>query len=81
MDLEIDVYRDDVDSEVDDVDLEEFNDEIEDWVIEELKNIGLDTARSVLQLSRSELIRRTDLEEETIDGVLKIFQTELEEGS
>jgi len=77
--LDIDVYRDDIDSELDDVDLEEFNDEIEDWVIDELKNIGLDTARAVLQLSRNELVRRTDLEEETIDGVMKILAAEFEE--
>lgn len=76
---EIDVYRDTDDIELEDVDLIEFNDEIEDWVIDSLKNIGCDTARSVLQLSRDELIRRTDLEEETIDNVLKILEKEFED--
>ena len=75
---EIDVYRD-TDDEIDDVDLDEFTDEIEEWVIDELKNIGCDTARSVLNLSKEELIRRTDLEEETISDVLKILNAEFEE--
>ena len=75
---EIDVYRE---SEVviDDVDLDEFTDEIEDWVIEAFKNIGCDTARSVLKLNKEELTRRTDLEEETIDEVLNILSSEFEE--
>ena len=76
--FEIDVYRD-TDDEIDDVDLDEFTDEIEEWVIDELKNIGCDTARSVLNLSKQELIRRTDLEEETISDVLKILNAEFEE--
>lgn len=76
---EIDVFRETDDYEIDDVDLDEFADEIEEWVIEELKNIGCDTARSVLALDRNELIRRTDLEEETIDEVLKIFREEFDE--
>lgn len=75
---EIDVYRD-TDEEIDDVDLDEFTDEIEEWVIDELKNIGCDTARSVLNLSVEELTRRTDLEEETIKDVLKILSSEFEE--
>ncbi len=75
---EIDVYRD-TDEEIDDVDLDEFSDEIEDWIIDSLKNIGCDTARSVLELSKEELIRRTDLEDETIDDVLKILKAEFEE--
>src|SRR5210317_2612512 len=62
---EIDVYRDADEFEVEDVDLDEFSDEIEDWVIDQLKGIGCDTARSVLALSVAELVRRTDLEEET----------------
>lgn len=74
---EIDVYRD-TDEELDDVDLDEFTDEIEEWVIDELKGIGCDTARSVLELSADELLRRTDLEEETIQGVLKIFAAEFD---
>jgi transcription termination/antitermination protein NusA len=76
---EIDVFRDNEEQEVEDVDLDEFADEIEDWVIESLKNIGCDTARSVLSLNREELIRRSDLEEETIDDVLKILASEFED--
>jgi len=76
---EIDIYREADDSMIDDVDLDEFKDEIEVWVIDQFKNIGCDTARSVLELSRDELIRRTDLEEETIDDVLNILKSEFEE--
>ncbi len=76
---EIDVYRDNEEQEIDDVDLDEFTDEIEDWVIETLKNIGCDTARSVLALNREELIRRSDLEEETVDEVLKVLASEFED--
>ncbi len=75
---EIDVYRD-TEDEIDDVDLDEFTDAIEDWVIDQLKSIGCDTARSVLNLSKEELIRRTDLEDETVDEVLKILSEEFEE--
>lgn len=74
---EIDVYREDVD-EIDDVDLNEFSDEIEQWIIDELKNIGCDTARSVLNLSVEDLVKRTDLEEETIKEVIKILKSEFE---
>ncbi len=74
---EIDVFRNDLTyDEVEDVNLAEFSDEIEQWVIDELRNIGCDTARSVLALSSEELVRRTDLEEETIDELLKIFANE-----
>ena len=76
---EIDVYRNVDEVEIDDVDLDEFSDELESWVIDALKNIGCDTARSVLELSKEELIRRTDLEEETIDDVLKILAAEFDE--
>jgi N utilization substance protein A len=77
---EIDVYRNNVQEiEIDDVDLDEFADEIEEWVIDAFKSIGCDTARSVLELSKSELLRRTDLEEETVDDVLKILAAEFEE--
>jgi len=76
--FEIDVYRDSEQGEIDDVDLEEFSDEIEGWIIDSLKNIGCDTARSVLDLSRDELVRRSDLEEETIEEVLKILKSEFE---
>jgi len=76
---EIDVYRENDTTELDDVDLDEFSDEIEDWIIEELKAIGCDTARSVLELSVKELVRRTDLEEETIGTVLKVLEAEFDE--
>ncbi|MDQ3143144.1 MAG: transcription termination factor NusA [Bacteroidota bacterium] len=76
---EIDVYRDQEEGEVDDVDLDEFKDEIEDWIIDALKGIGCDTARSVLNLSLEELVRRTDLEEETIKDVLSILAEEFED--
>jgi N utilization substance protein A len=76
--FEIDVYRDvEVESE-DDVDIEEFSDEIDQWIIEELKSIGCDTGRSVLKLDAEELVKRTDLEEETIQEVLKILKAEFE---
>lgn len=77
----IDVYRD-TEGEMDeyDIDLDEFTDEIEPWVIDELKRIGCDTARSVLDLSTEELERRTDLEKETIDEVRKVLQAEFEKG-
>lgn len=77
---EIDVYRNQAEYEIDDVDLEEFSDAIEPWVIETFKNIGCDTARQVLELSADELIRRTDLEEETVREVLRILSEEFEEG-
>ncbi len=77
--FEIDVYRNTEEFEIDDVDLDEFNDEIEDWVIDTLKGIGCDTARSVLELQKVELLRRTDLEEETINDVLRILQAEFED--
>lgn len=77
--FEIDVYRDVDEVEMDDVELDEFSDEIEEWIIDQLKGIGCDTARSVLNLSKEELERRTDLEEETIIEVLKILAKEFEE--
>ena len=76
--MEIDVFRELGEFEEEDVDLDEFGDEIEDWVIDELKRIGLDTAKSVLTLTKEELERRTDLEVETIDDVLKILKQEFE---
>jgi N utilization substance protein A len=76
---EIDVYREDVAQEVsDDVALDEFSDEIDEWIIDELKSIGCDTARNVLDLSEEELLKRTELEEETIKEVRKIFLAEFE---
>jgi N utilization substance protein A len=77
--FEIDVYRNQAEYEIDDVDLEEFSDEIEAWVIEAFKNIGCDTARQVLELSAEELVRRTDLEEETVMDVLRVLASEFEE--
>jgi len=75
--FELDVYRDN-EGEVEefDIDLDEFSDEIETWVIDELKRIGCDTARSVLNLTPEELERRTDLEKETIVEVRKVLQDE-----
>jgi N utilization substance protein A len=74
---EIDVKREGLEEE--DVELTEFSDEIEAWVIKEFKNIGLDTARSVLEASVDELVKRTDLEEETILDVQRILKEEFEE--
>ena len=74
---EIDVYREsDVDDE--DVDLEEFSDEIDGWIIDEFKRIGLDTAKSVIEVSAEELVRRTDLEESTVKEVIAILRAEFE---
>lgn len=73
---EIDVYREGVTEE--DIELTEFNDEIEQWVIEELQKAGLDTAKSVLELSAEELMQRTDLEEETVNEVLQVLAAEFE---
>jgi N utilization substance protein A len=75
---EIDVYRDSKDEDDEDVDLEEFSDEIEGWVIDELKAVGCDTAKSVLNLTIDELVKRTDLEEETIKDVMSILRAEFE---
>jgi transcription termination/antitermination protein NusA len=74
---EIDVYREMAEDD-EDVNLDEFVDEIEDWVIDELKAIGCDSAKNVLNISREDLIKRTDLEEETIDEVLRILKAEFE---
>lgn len=74
---EIDVYRDSEDED-EDVDLDEFSDEIDEWIIEEFKSIGCDTAKSVLALGIEDLVKRTDLEEETIREVVKILRTEFE---
>lgn len=77
--FELDVYRDSEDDEEEfDVDLEEFSDEIDEWVIDALKKIGCDTARSVMRMSPSELEKRADLEKETVDDVRRILQEELE---
>lgn len=76
---EIDVFRNIEEDEEYDIELDEFSDEIEDWVIDTLKEIGCDTARSVLDLERDELIRRSDLEEETIDELYRVLSEEFEE--
>ncbi len=75
---EIEVYRNG-DEDIDDVDLKDFSDEIEQWIIDVLIRIGCDTAKSVLALSREDLINRTDLEEETIDEVIRILKSEFED--
>lgn len=75
---DIDVYRD-TDEDYDDVDLQEFNDEIDQWVIDELVKIGCDTAKNVLAKSKEDLLERTDLEEETIDHVIAVLKAEFEE--
>ena len=74
---EIDVYRE-MEADEEDVNLEEFSDEVDAWILNQLKTIGCDTAKNVLSLSREDLIKRTDLEEETIDHILKILRAEFE---
>jgi len=74
---EIDVFRD-IDEDEYDIELDEFSEELEDWIIDVLKSIGCDTAKSVLELSSDELSRRTDLEEETIKEITKILRAEFE---
>ncbi|PZR41625.1 MAG: transcription termination/antitermination protein NusA [Azospira oryzae] len=76
--MEIDVFRELDEIHEEDVDLDEFSDEIESWVIDELKRIGLDSAKSVLSLNKEELVRRTDLEEETVENVLGVLKKEFE---
>ncbi|MCF8362955.1 MAG: transcription termination factor NusA [Prolixibacteraceae bacterium] len=74
---EIDVFREtEVDDE--DVNLDEFSDEIEGWIIDTLKGIGCDTAKNVLSLTREDLIKRSDLEEETVDNVISVLKSEFE---
>ena len=75
----VDVFRDGIGVDEEDILLEEFNDEIDNWVIDTLKSIGCDTAKSVLAIPREDLIERTDLEEETIDHVLEVIRAEFEE--
>ena len=74
---EIDVYREGAE-DIDDVDLDEFSDEIDGWIIDELKAIGCDSAKSVLEIGVEDLLKRTDLEEETIDEIVKILNSEFE---
>ncbi len=75
---EIDVYREGAE-DIDDVDLSEFSDEIEGWIIDELKSIGLDTAKSVLDMDVDDLVKRTDLELETVEDVVNVLKSEFEE--
>jgi len=76
--FEIDVYRDSDVEDDEDVDLDEFTDEIEPWIIEEFKKIGCDSAKDVLAISIDDLVKRTDLEEETIREVVRILNEEFE---
>ena len=75
---EIDVFRDTEGEDEEDVNIDEFSDEIESWIIDELKAVGCDTAKSVLELSVQDLVQRTDLEEETIQEVLRVLKAEFE---
>ena len=74
---DIEVYRE-INADDEDVNLDDFSDEIEGWIIDQLKAIGCDTAKEVIRISREELIKRTDMEEETVDNVLKILKSEFE---
>jgi len=74
---EIDVYREGAE-DIDDVDLDEFTDEIDDWILNELKSIGCDSAKSVLDISKADLVKRTDLEEETVEEIMKILRSEFD---
>ena len=76
---EIEVFRENANDEEDDVDLQEFGDEIEQWIIDQLKEIGCDTAKDVLAIDPEELAKRTDLEEETIAEVRRILAAEFED--
>ena len=79
VDLEIDVFRENEEMEDDeDIDLMEFEDEIDTWMLQELRRIGLDTAKSVLTVPKEELLKRTDLEEENIDFIFEVIQKEFE---
>jgi N utilization substance protein A len=76
----LDVFREmDEETDGEDIYLDEFSDEIDQWVIDALKAIGCDTAKNVLAIPRQDLIRRTDLEEETVDDVLAILNAEFED--
>jgi N utilization substance protein A len=75
---EIDVYRETEEEDDEDVSIDEFSDEIEGWILDALKAVGCDTAKSVLELTREDLIKRTDLEEETVDDIIRIFNSEFE---
>ena len=72
------MFRELDESQEEDVDIEEFSDEIEGWIIDELKRIGLDTAKAVISLDKEDLIKRADLEESTIDEVITTLKKEFE---
>ncbi len=76
---ELDVFRDDEEGFEEDIDIMEFKDEIDEWVLEVFKSIGCDTAKSVMSIPREDLINRTDLEEETVDRVLEVLRSEFED--
>ena len=76
---QIDVYREMDDADSEDIYLDEFNDEIDQWVLDAFKAIGLDTAKAVLGVEKAELVKRVDLEEETIDEVLAVLAAEFED--
>lgn len=78
LDYDVNLFRDDIEVE-EDIDLDEFLDEFDQWVIDAFKSIGCDTARSILNLSREELINRTDLEEETVDDMINSIKKEFDE--
>ena len=78
LELEIDVFRELDETQEEDVDLDEFSDEIEGWIIDELKRIGLDTAKAVLNLDKDDLIKRSDLEEGTVDTLISTLNKEFE---
>ena len=73
--MEIDVFREAIDYE-EDISLDEFQDEIEPWVLAELKKIGLDTGRAVLAVKKDDIVRRTELEEEMVDDVYRVIRQE-----
>ena len=77
IDYKIDVYRD-IDTDEEDIDLDEFKDEIEEWIIDEIKKVGRDTAKSVLSLTVDELAKRADLEEETVRDVMHVLKSEFD---
>ncbi|HQI88962.1 MAG TPA: transcription termination/antitermination protein NusA, partial [Tenuifilum sp.] len=75
---EIDVYRESAAEDEEDVSIDEFVDEIDEWIIDVLKGIGCDTAKSVLEIPFDELVKRTDLEEETVKEIIRILKSEFE---
>ena len=78
-DYSIDVYRDVETAAEEDIYLDEFKDEVDEWVIDALKNVGYDTAKSVLRASREELATKADLEDDTVDHVISVLRAEFEE--